>query len=348
MLPFAKARTRTHFDCDGPVFPEPMYFWGSYAQDNYGRDRGDLPVGVTENRYIRYHYDGILEVVAIMIDYHTHTGDARFLREELLPIADAALAFFFGFYDLDADGRLRMEPAQSLETWQKVINPLPPIAGIQHVTEGLLALPADLTTPAQRDTWARMQRQLPELPTTEIDGERAIAAAAEILEEARNSENPELYAVFPYRLFGVGMPDLDMARRTFEQRRVKDHHGWRQDEIQAARLGLSAEASDRLLKRFSEKDSGSRFPAFWGPNFDWIPDQDHGTSGQMALQTMLLQNQGRRMILFPAWPVDWNVEFKLHAAHNTTVQGVYRDGIVKELVVTPAEREADLLMLLPQ
>lgn len=36
-------------------------------------------------------------------------------------------------------------------------------------------------------------------------------------------------------------------------------------------------------------DAGSRFPAFWGPNSDWIPDQDHGSVAAIALQRMLLQ-----------------------------------------------------------
>ena len=31
-----------------------------------------------------------------------------------------------------------------------------------------------------------------------------------------NSENPELYAIYPYRLYGLGKPDLDLARHTID------------------------------------------------------------------------------------------------------------------------------------
>jgi len=72
-------------------------------------------------------------------------------------------------------------------------------------------------------------------------------------------------------------------------RRVKDTGGWRQDAIQAALLGLTEEAQRDVVRNFSTTHPGSRFPAFWGPNFDWVPDQDHGSAACMALQYMLMQ-----------------------------------------------------------
>jgi hypothetical protein len=139
-----------------------------------------------------------------------------------------------------------------------------------------------------------------------------------------------------------------MARDTFARRRVKGNTGWRQDETQAAFLGLANEAAEGVSRRLASKHAGSRFPAFWGPNFDWIPDQDHGTNALMALQTMLLQYDERKILLFPAWPREWDVEFKLHAPFNTTVEGVYRAGRVEHVTVTPAARQADLVVLDPQ
>ena len=100
-----------------------------------------------------------------------------------------------------------------------------------------------------------------------------------------------------------------------------------------------------MAERLGTKHPGSRLPAFWGPNFDWIPDQDHGTNGLMALQTMLLQWDGDRVLLFPAWPKRWDVEFRLHAPRNTTVEGVLKEGKVQSLTVTPPEREKDVEVL---
>ncbi|HOZ50064.1 MAG TPA: DUF5703 domain-containing protein, partial [Candidatus Hydrogenedentes bacterium] len=341
-LPFAKARTKTYFDHDGAFFPETMYFWGAYAIDNYGWDRKGKPVSQVDNTYIRWYWSGALELLALMLDRFAYTQDEDFARGALLPLAESILDFYDQHYDRNLRGQFYFTPAASLETWQNVTDPLPEIAGLQFVTQRLLDLPEGLATEEQQIQWARIRGSLPYLPMTGEGDEAVLAPAAEILEDARNSENPELYAIFPYRLFGVGKDDLDMARRTFAQRRVKGNNGWRQDDTQAAFLGLADEAATMVAGRFAQKHAGSRFPAFWGPNFDWIPDQDHGSNGLMALQTMLLQAEGKEIRLFPAWPKAWDVDFKLHAPYNTTIQGRYRAGKLEYLDVTPESRKTDL------
>ena len=65
----------------------------------------------------------------------------------------------------------------------------------------------------------------------------------------------------------------------------------------------------------------------------------------MALQSMLMQTEGERILLFPAWPEEWDVEFKLHAPYGTTVEGVYRTGKLERLDVVPAEREPDVVIV---
>jgi hypothetical protein len=75
---------------------------------------------------------------------------------------------------------------------------------------------------------------------------------------------------------------------------------------------------------------------------------DNGGAGMTILQRMLLQTRGNRLLLFPAWPKEWNVDFKLHAPGNTTVEGTFRDGKVQSLSVTPKARTKDLVILQPQ
>ena len=67
-----------------------------------------------------------------------------------------------------------------------------------------------------------------------------------------------------------------------------------------------------------------------------------------ALQAMLLQTDGRKVFLLPAWPKDWDVHFRLHAPYRTTVECKYGGGKVRLLTVTPPERKADLVTLEPQ
>ncbi len=343
-LPFAKARTPVYFGHEGAFFPETMYFWGAYANDNYGWNREGKPVGLVDNRYIRWHWEGQLELLAMMLDYFVYTQDEVFVREKMLPLAGPILSFFDHHFKRDVTGKLRLEPGQALETWQDVVDLLPEIAGLQVVLDGLLALPDNLLSGEQRSTWRRLRSELPSLPMRQVDGNNILAAAREIREKAHNSENPELYAIFPFRIFGVGQPDLDLARRTFEARRIKGNRGWQQDDTQAAFLGLASEARQRVAERFATKDPGSRFPAFWGPNFDWIPDQDHGCNGLMALQSMIMQCEGRAIRLFPAWPKEWDVDFQLCAPYNTQVQGIYRNGLLESLNVMPPERRQDVVI----
>ena len=88
---------------------------------------------------------------------------------------------------------------------------------------------------------------------------------------------------------------------------------------------------------------GLKFPAFWAKANDYAPDQDNGGNGENGLQEMLMQVDGRKIMLLPAWPQGWDVDFKLHAPFNTTVQGSVVQGKLTNLVVTPPQRKADVV-----
>jgi len=75
-----------------------------------------------------------------------------------------------------------------------------------------------------------------------------------------------------------------------------------------------------------------------------VPDQDHGGVLMKTFQAMLVQTEGRKIFLLPAWPKDWDVEFKLHAPQQTVLEGVYRDGKLVSLKVTPESRRADVVL----
>ena len=63
-----------------------------------------------------------------------------------------------------------------------------------------------------------------------------------------------------------------------------------------------------------------------------------------AFQSMLLQTDGRQIFLLPAWPKEWDVEFKLHAPQQTIVEGVVRGGKLASLRVTPESRRQDVVI----
>lgn len=65
----------------------------------------------------------------------------------------------------------------------------------------------------------------------------------------------------------------------------------------------------------------------------------------IGLQEMLLQTSGDKILLFPAWPKEWDVNFKLHAPKNTTVECHLENGEITSLKVEPKSREADVQVL---
>ena len=66
------------------------------------------------------------------------------------------------------------------------------------------------------------------------DTNPVLAPAGEVLGPHKNHENPALHAVFPYRIHGMGRPDIEVARRTYALRRVKSHRVWHQEETNPA------------------------------------------------------------------------------------------------------------------
>jgi hypothetical protein len=68
----------------------------------------------------------------------------------------------------------------------------------------------------------------------------------------------------------------------------------------------------------------------------------------IALQEMLMQTDGKNIYLLPAWPKDWDVDFKLHAPYRTIVEGALRKGKIKTLKVTPKERRRDVAIMEPR
>lgn len=83
-----------------------------------------------------------------------------------------------------------------------------------------------------------------------------------------------------------------------------------------------------------------------GPGHDWTPDHNWGGSGMIGLQKMLMQTIGDEIRLFPAWPKEWDVDFKLHAPQNTVIEGVLKNGQLTLKSITPESRRKDIINML--
>ncbi|MDP7252927.1 MAG: DUF5703 domain-containing protein [Planctomycetota bacterium] len=348
LMPLHKYRTRLQTGADGAFIPECIYFWGDQFSATYGWkplvERGEDKL--QESGWHKWEWVSGPELVFMMLDCFEHTLDETFLKETLLPSAHEILTFFVSHYQTNDAGKLVMHPSMACETWWACTNPMPELAGLHAVSARLLALPEDLTTAEQRAFWQAVQKKLPDLPTRKAGETLALAPAAKFANK-RNMENPELYAVFPFRLVSFEKPNAKLGLGALKHRWDKGNFGWRQDDLFMAYLGLADDARKYLVGRARNHHKGSRFPAFWGPNYNWVPDQDHGGVLTKTLQTMLMQTDpySNKVYLLPAWPRDWNVKFKLHAPRHTTIEGEYRDGAMKSLKVLPESRRADVVVV---
>jgi hypothetical protein len=247
---------------------------------------------------------------------------------------------------LDGNGHLILFPGSACETYKMTNNASSTIAALKVILE----------TYGEKE---EMLKAIPPIPLRYIEIKDTLnPTIAPVLkqtispavswERINNVETPQLYPVFPWRIYGVGKEDLDIARNTYfydpDAIKFRSHTGWKQDNIWAACLGLTEEAKKLSLAKLS--NGPHRFPAFWGPGYDWTPDHNWGGSGMIGLQEMLLQTNGEQILLFPAWPKEWNVHFKLHAPGETTVEATLKNGKVTDLKVLPESRKKDIVIMI--
>ncbi|MGD0940215.1 MAG: DUF5703 domain-containing protein [Terracidiphilus sp.] len=355
-LPMAQDRTRLYFHHSGASFIETMYFWGLPNLNDFGWNN---PTNKLTSPWMRYHTQGAIEVVAQMLDQYDITQDSEFARKDIVPFAEAVVAYYDQHWLRGADGKIRFSPTQSIETYQlDAVNPTPDIAGLDSVLPRLLALPGAMISSQQRQAWKRLLTDLPPIATGRtVNGKLPPLARsdpagmptilpAEQYGPTRNAENPQLYVAFPYRLYGVEKPGLELARDTFAARLFPFDRCWGQDGPQAAVLGLTEWAKKAAIDEFTDYGD-ERFQWFWKAGGDWIPDLDNGGTGMITLQSMLMQTDGKRIQLLPAWPRDWSADFKLHAPYRTTVEGHVENGKITHLRVNPQDRAQDVVIVVP-
>lgn len=361
MLPVRKAITKAWFGHEGAYYRENLEPTGGERDCGRTGKPPKTPPGENTGQgyYHSYYFTSGLETVAMMIEHAKYTGDTEFRDQVLVPFAREVLLFFDKHYPRDPDGppspdgsgaagKLRIDPGMVLETWWVAVNAAPDVSGLLHCLDELLAMKAG--TPGDFATWQRFRKEIPEVHLHEIDGRMAIAPARS-WSHRKNAENGLLYPVFPFRRFGIGMGSRDLVAWTCKHRTNPNRFGykcWTQDQIHWAYAGNAHEASDGLVHRYRNASTHCRFPLYGSEGPDSCPDFDHFGSGSTALQRMLVQEAGGKILLLPAWPAHWDADFKLHVAWQTTIRGTVADGKLVDWSITPASRKKDVVIYEPQ
>ena len=350
----AELRTKVYWGHNGASFTEQLESFALPVAFEYGWNRPEgFDPGVQHNSWVEYQWDTSLEFCWMLLEYEKYTGKDI---SKYIPLVESCLIFYDEHYQylslnrttraLDENGHLIIYPGTACETYKMATNPVSTIAALDAVINGLLQISEKYLTADRQVNFRKYLKRIPPISFREKDGHKTIAPA-ERYERINNNELPQLYPVYPYGVYGIGRPDLEVAINTWkyglDRPEQKDYISWHQDAIFCARLGLTDEATDITIKKLS--DASRRFPTFWGPGRDWVPDHNWGGSGMIGLQEMLMQTVEEKIYLFPAWPKEWDVDFRLHAPQNTVVEGKLVDGKLTGLRVTPEYRKNDIVDL---
>ena len=344
IMPVSEFRCRKYFGHDGIIIPETVTLFGTYVNDNYGWNRDKYTNNYIANRYIRWYYSGMLEIAFMMLKYYEFTLDEEFLKDKAVPFTNGVLIFFDQHFER-IDGTMIIKPISSLETWQDCVNDSVNIAGIKTICEHLLAY--ENMDQQNRELYKKLLKELPQIPYEFKNGKKVIAPCEIYIDKKRrNFEAPELNTVFPYNVYGIKKDMLDVAVDTyFERDENGEVFGWRQDGIFAALLGLTDEAERIVSHSFTKLNDECLFPSFFGPNYDFTPDQDHGNAAGIQFNHMLLQSDTDKILLFPTWPKEWNVTFKLPVVGKGSITCVYKNGKVQELIFENVDKSKIEIMI---
>ncbi len=340
---------------DGVVYVEPLDVWGLCSAGV-----APLPNGLCGAEHLTYHFSMMLEHAWMALQAHDVLG-IPISRD--LPWIEGTVKFYDSFYrnqtkkttgkELGEDGKLVIYPSCGLEYAGGATNPVEVVCGLKRITAGLLALP-DLSTKS-RINLERIQNTLPDIPTGIRNGSLSILPAKTLEREYNKWEPIEMYAYWPYRMVGVTKPEtMQLARDTWETipadraRLCKQDYSWMANVVNMAALAWPDSAKKRAIYKLANIAAPqARFPAFFGPGHDWLPDHNWGGSGMVGLQEMLMAADpygDGKIYLLPAWPKEWDVDFKLHAPQQTTVEASVRNGKVVLLKIFPESRQKDIVI----
>lgn len=348
----AAARAQRN-DAEGVVYTEPLNIWGLCCV-------APLPNGLCGAEHLTYHFSMMLEHAWMTLEAHDILGIS--IKEDLDWIV-GTIRFYDSFYrsehkkrtgkELGEDGKLVIYPSNGLEYAGDATNPIEVVCALKRITNAL-TMQEELSASVQEEM-KKINTTIPDIPIGERNGKKVLLPALTYNKEYNIWEPIEMYAAFPYRLVGLTHPEtLDLLKDTYcsvpenRQNAYKHDYSWMANLANAAAMAWPEEAERRAVYKMANNEAPqARFPAFFGPGHDWIPDHNWGGSGMVGIQSMILQSDtygdGKIHLLY-SWPQKWDVDFKLHTSGQTVVTGRVKDGKLVELDVDPASRRCDVVV----
>ncbi len=259
---------------------------------------------------------------------YRYTLDETFLRREAYPVIRDCATFYQNYAKLGDDGLYHVAPTSS---WEE-----PPIGRDAHADcAAWRAIFSTAIESAERlevdgdrvPAWRDLLAKAPPYPVD--DGVFSVVMRDDGTPEPTNHyqwQLPNLSAVFPYSVIGIGSPEAEraLAARTFERYRFNADAGHEFLPVIAARLGRAdwwRDAMWHYIQFFQVYDQG----LFHYYNIFGSKEIESGneaglhpyleSSGILATATneMLLQSHEGVIRVFPATPEHWPAQFILRA-----------------------------------
>ena len=213
---------------------------------------------------------------------------------QYLSLVEAVVRFYDEHYrqaglqrtgqEYDSEGRLVLFPMNCLELYANTTDPIEVVSGLHRVVGSVLALPAQRVPSSMRSYFEQLKQRLPDIYFETRDDQQVLKPAKDYDPSMpmNRTDFPEMYAVWPYRLYGVGSRNgNDVANNTWEllpanRQPAMNFWSWQCTPIYAALLGRVADATRLTIEKLADKNASLRFTAFFGPGHDWIPDHNWG------------------------------------------------------------------------
>jgi len=367
-LPLVQLRNNIWFNgtltIGSGFYIETAEFTGLLQEGTYGAncyDKHNIYESIT---WIRYYYNGNLELINLLLNDYDYYMNDTIVEEYLIPITRMVYKHYIGFYNnITEKGKMYMYPASSLETWQCpdeppiynncVVNPTEQIAGLNYTSTRLLNLPNKFGTTEDRQLWQKINDIVPDIPLNITVNGTYVIPGLHLPNHTMNKENTELYTVHPYKLYSFlsNKDDFKIINDTYNKRQFPCNSGWCQDILDASLLGRAYDAKNMVLNRNYKSNGPWKYDAFTPQHQDWLPSLDQLEWMRVGLHYMAIQNNfldinDNNIYLLPAWPCEWNINFKLHAKQNTIVYFEYNATTKKyNLTVEPESRKNDIKLV---
>lgn len=346
-IDFYRAYTSNWGAKNGLFIPYETNMWGTAHYHTLGGNETIFEeynlYTLSKHKWSMYSYEHGLVILMFLWDVAKAKDEENSFFEWGIDAINRYLLFFLERYAIE-NGKLVFEPATSGETWFNCRNPASWIAMFQAFLPKIIAEAKVREDSSEsffhlRETAEKLSQLIPALPVgkwrwTEkgLDiilgkDEESVLLPAETFSRHPpiNAENPELYCLWPYGLFGSEEDNYELALRTYKNRFWKNlDTGWALDCIWAARLGLTEEAKEFSKWQFPTivrfpgglcfEDSPARKDM---PELSVLPSMQGMGNLVCPLFEMICQERNGYLLLLPAW--DEAIPFK--AAFYTALAG---------------------------